>query len=306
VKSARDRLLDAHEPFLEASLGRGRLLLLSEKRIEWVVPGARVATELSKLKGVRLAKRPPFEALMFALAFGGAAALVPWLWLRIAFAALAVLALAACALQRRFDIVFEREDGRAALLLGIARPNASTSRRIESIWQTIAEELKRLGVPVALAVMVLFASACGYRFAAGAPLPEGTREVYAPVFKNNTAEPGLEAVFTESLRQQLIRAGVAGDDHSAARIEGEVQGVGASPTIVAPSANKLASYRISASAHLKLVKEGRVLVDTVVGGSEDYLPGADVLATESNRQAALRRLADAMMRDGLTRLSTVW
>ncbi len=63
----------------------------------------------------------------------------------------------------------------------------------------------------ALGFSLLFLSACGYRFTAGGgALPQGIREVYAPVFINRTAEPGLETLFTQALREYLVRHGVAG------------------------------------------------------------------------------------------------
>ena len=47
-----------------------------------------------------------------------------------------------------------------------------------------------------------------------------------------------------------------------------------------------------------------VLAETVVSGNEDYPSGADLLLTEANRSAALRRLAEQMMREGYERLAS--
>ena len=38
-----------------------------------------------------------------------------------------------------------------------------------------------------------------------------------------------------------------------------------------------------------------------LGGSEDYLSGVDVLGTEANRRAALRRLARTVAREAVER-----
>ena len=58
---------------------------------------------------------------------------------------------------------------------------------------------------------------------------------------------------------------------------------------------------------LRLVKEGQVLSETVVSGTEDYLQGrGNVLEAEANRQAALARLAETLMRDGYDRLASTW
>jgi hypothetical protein len=148
-------------------------------------------------------------------------------------------------------------------------------------------------------------SGCGYHFTAGgAPLPEGIRSVEVPIFANKTAEPGLETVFTDAMRLQVARAG-AGQGSPDARILGEVLAVSGAPTVLTPTGS-LASYRLYATAHLKLVKGLRTLSDTSVSASQDYLPGADVLESEANRAAALQRLAQTLMRDGYERLATGW
>ena len=82
-------------------------------------------------------------------------------------------------------------------------------------------------------VLLLSAVGCGYRFTPrGAGLPEGVRSVCAPVFSNNTAEPGLELLFTRAFRQELVRAGVLGGASCEASVEGTVVGVGSAPTIL--------------------------------------------------------------------------
>jgi hypothetical protein len=152
-------------------------------------------------------------------------------------------------------------------------------------------------------------SACGYRFAAGGGLlPENVTSVRAPLFVNHTAEPGLETVFTRALREQLMHSGVRSDPAAEAELRGEVLNVWGGATILTTpppgvAEPRLASYRIFATAKLKLLKGERVLAETDVTGSEDYPPGfEDILRSESNRQAALQRLAQRLMRDGYDRL----
>src|SRR4051812_10787167 len=63
--SSRDQVLDAFAPFLEADLGRGRVITLSKRRLEWhsgLKDDARVF-ELSQLKSLELSRRPVFESL---------------------------------------------------------------------------------------------------------------------------------------------------------------------------------------------------------------------------------------------------
>jgi hypothetical protein len=149
--------------------------------------------------------------------------------------------------------------------------------------------------------------ACGYRFTAGgAPLPDGIRRVYIPVFANHTSEAHAEAVFTELMREEAQRAGTAGDRSSDARLEGDLRGLSSGTGMTlnnAPSAPPV--YRLAATIRLKLVRTGSVLGQVDVDGTEDYLSaGGDILATEANRQAALSRLARTLCHDGYNRLAS--
>jgi hypothetical protein len=156
-----------------------------------------------------------------------------------------------------------------------------------------------------IAVVALGQARCGYRFAAGGgTLPENVTHVRAPVFANHTAEPGLEVIFTRALRRELMQSGVQSDPAAEAELRGEILSVWGGPTILTTASAdggepRLASYRIFASAKLALVRNGRLLGEANVSGSEDYLPGfEDILRSDANRQAALQRLADRLMREG--------
>jgi hypothetical protein len=155
-------------------------------------------------------------------------------------------------------------------------------------------------------VSLLLLAACGYRFTAGGGgLPQGIREVYAPVFINRTAEPGLEALFTQALREQLVRAGVAGTTSSKAQLIGEIQSVSGTQTAYTTSGT-LASYRLFAQVGVRLMNNGIAIPNAAVtvSGQEEYLQGRNVLESETNRGAALRRLASTLMRDAYDRLAT--
>jgi hypothetical protein len=170
-----------------------------------------------------------------------------------------------------------------------------------------------------VAAVLVAGVGCGYRFVArDTTLPEGVHAVCTPIFLNDTAEPGLETLFTRAMREQLVRVGTLGDGGKCdARLEGTVTNVGSSPTIITEpitDANgqvvvpaQLASYRAFAEARLRLLKDERVLSETTVSGTEDYLPGSgDVLEAEANRQAALHRLTETLMREGYERLARNW
>ncbi|MFY2557293.1 LPS assembly lipoprotein LptE [Corallococcus terminator] len=145
---------------------------------------------------------------------------------------------------------------------------------------------------------------CGYRLTPrGSGLPAGVNTVCAPVFGNDTSEPALETVFTRYFRQELTRVGRLGSGASCdARVEGTVLSLWSSPTIVE------GFFRVAGTVRLRLVREGQQQPqETVISGTEDYRPGrGDILEAESNRQAALDRLAEVLMRDGFERLANTW
>jgi hypothetical protein len=155
--------------------------------------------------------------------------------------------------------------------------------------------------------LCLAAVGCGYRFtAAGAGFPQGIQKVFVPVIVNRTTEPGLEGTFTEALREQLARGGYLGGEGSEGRIEGELLSVTASVAQLSPGTSSALTYRVGATLRVRLFRDKTLLAQTDVAGSEDYLPAlrADVLTTEANRQAAIRRLASALATDAMARLQT--
>ena len=160
----------------------------------------------------------------------------------------------------------------------------------------------------ALAVTICLAAlGCGYHFtAAGAGFPQGIHKVFAPVIVNRTPEPGLEGTFTEALREQLARGGYLGGEGSEGRLEGELLSVTATVAQLAPGTSGALTYRVSAVLRVRLFRDRTLLAQTDVTGSEDYLPALrpDVLTTEANRQAAIRRLASALATDAVARLQT--
>jgi hypothetical protein len=158
-----------------------------------------------------------------------------------------------------------------------------------------------------LASVLGCAVGCGYGFSAGGPgLPKGIHKVFAPVVVNRTSEPGLEAVFTVALREQLARGGTLGGEGSEGRLEGELLSVSAAVAQLAPGTAGALTYRVSATLRVRLFRNGALLSLADVSGTEDYLPAlrADVITTEANRQAALRRLAATLAADAYARVST--
>jgi hypothetical protein len=131
------------------------------------------------------------------------------------------------------------------------------------------------------ALSVLCAAACGYAPVRGRPA--GGLRVAA--VRNATAQAEAGGVFAAELRRELARRGMLEPDSSAApELRAEVRALRSFPSGVSAEGGA-ASFRVDAELRL----EAPEYADTVVG-SEDYLAGVDVLGTEANRRAALRRL----------------
>ena len=150
---------------------------------------------------------------------------------------------------------------------------------------------------------LLLVAGCGYRFTApNASLPGGIKTARVPIFINRTAEPGAEFAFTQAARDQLDRAGRLGGADAEAVLEGTILGVSSGPFLQAPSLPRQPVFRMSATLSMTLTKAGAAVGATTVSVTEEFPSGADVLLTESNRAAALRRIADAAVREAFERM----
>ncbi len=136
-------------PFLEGTVTAQRRLHLSARRLEWTrgdhIEGG---VDLSSLTRVALKVRPVYETLLFAgpLGLGAAthAGAVRWV-----LAALALVAVAACFVQRRYGLLLEGATGRRIVVgLAVAFPGSERARRVASVWESLAAELPRLGPKV--------------------------------------------------------------------------------------------------------------------------------------------------------------
>jgi hypothetical protein len=174
--------------------------------------------------------------------------------------------------------------------------------------------------------VALLLSSCGYRFTAGGgELPGKARTLHVGTFVNRTAEPEVEAYFTAALRRELARAGREGGEGSDARVEGAVIQVTNQPGVSVTNIQKnttqnvVTTYRVSATAIVRVFRGAEQLVEIPVTGVEDFAPGVDcapsfttvyspanagcVLEIDANRRLALRRLASQLMRQAYDNLA---
>lgn len=177
--------------------------------------------------------------------------------------------------------------------------------------------LKAVATPRRLAAILaiaLGATGCGYRFTPeGGDFPDGIRTAYVPVFRNDTAEPGLGGWCTDALRLELARRDREGGENSDGRIEGRVLEV-RDPTAIYTTDSqgnvKRTSARVSIVVEVKLLRaDGAVVRSFKVRGGEDYLVSKAsgsmaVMEDDASRRQALRRLSERLMQEASERLQS--
>ena len=136
-----------------------------------------------------------------------------------------------------------------------------------------------------------FCVACGYAPVRSRP----ASAVRVAAVKNATAQAEAGGLFATALRAELAGRGQLDPDGAASpELVLEVLALRSVPS--GSSGEGAASFRLDAELKLKVGSwEDRL------GGSEDYYAGVDVLGTEANRRAALRRLARAAAREAVDR-----
>ncbi len=153
-----------------------------------------------------------------------------------------------------------------------------------------------------LVVALCLGGGCGYRFVTpDRAVLRGGQAFFVPVFANDTSETGAEALFTQALRDVLAQASALGGSNADQVLEGTVTAVSSGPLLASPG--RMPNYRLTASVVLRHKQGGRLVAEVTASGAEDFPAGADVLWLESNRAAALRRLAEVVIRDGLDQLA---
>jgi hypothetical protein len=142
-------MLDSYQPFLEADLGRGQLIRLSQRRLECVGGHRRepLIVKIEDLRCVSLIERPVWEALLVGILLTGIFAAVPSWPIRLLLGALILLSPIACFAQKRYALRLQLRTGQVLEVgLGIGTKRAAQTQRVESVWATVSAELRSLGV----------------------------------------------------------------------------------------------------------------------------------------------------------------
>ena len=160
---------------------------------------------------------------------------------------------------------------------------ASTSRRSRCLARLA---LLALVAPVSAAI-----SGCGYGLA-----HRGGPALQVAAVRNDTAEAEAGGQLASELRNLLHERGrLAADSSGSPSIEVELVSLRSFPSAL--NFEGAAAFRIEAQVK---VRTGGAEETTTT--SEDYLAGVDVLGTEANRRAALRRVLRAASRELVERL----
>ncbi len=146
--------------------------------------------------------------------------------------------------------------------------------------------------PSAALALLFAALGCGYAPVRGRSV-QGLRVAEV---KNDTAQAEAGGLFAAELRRELSARGLLEPASSSApELRAELVALRNSPSGVGAEGGA-ASYSIIAELRLRAGS-----YEDAVAGGEDYLIGVDVLGTEANRRAALRRLARSLAAEAVER-----
>ena len=138
-------------------------------------------------------------------------------------------------------------------------------------------------------------SACGYQFTGGGNLPSGITSISIEMFKNRTAETGVETIITNDLIYEFTRheqVVVTGSDKADAILTGVIQSI-SERTISRTGKYTSNERRVEAKVDLKLTgRSGRVIWSSKsVSENEAYKVMSDKQSTERNKRDAIKKLS---------------
>ena len=147
-------------------------------------------------------------------------------------------------------------------------------------------------------LLSFLAAACGYRFAGQGTLPKGIERIYIQVFDNRTNQTGIERIVTNQVVFEFTRQRDTILTNSPQEAQAVLKGVVKSirTATISRVNTEIASEReLIMTLNVKLVKQGGEVVWAANGLSEratyDVSPGADMLATNLNKNRAIARVA---------------
>ena len=156
-------------------------------------------------------------------------------------------------------------------------------------------------------VILLFFSACGYRFSGSGNLPGGIQTVAIEIFENRTTETGLENIITNDLIYEFTRKGrrVQKDSKKAEAVLTGVIGSERITTISRQAQQSALARRVTIVVSLKLTGSDGGVKWSASGVSEfqDYNVTTDKQANEISKRRAIEDLSKKLAEKVYNRLT---
>jgi len=164
-------------------------------------------------------------------------------------------------------------------------------------WTMNGKGLRRTGLVLVAAAMLMVTGACGYQLIGGKGIYGGdVSSIYVPVFKNLTYEPHVSQPVTESFSRELLSTGLFTLSYEKADgiLKGEITDVAMAPSSL-NAQGVVIEKSVSVTVKVSLSqKNGALIKEFAISDSEIYKiqEGAE----EYNRREAIRRLSARMAR----------
>lgn len=164
-------------------------------------------------------------------------------------------------------------------------------------------------VPFVFALWMVFlvtAAGCGYRFSASGRIGDNITTVSVTMLENQTAETGVENIFTNDLIFEFMKNGntIAEHDTADAVLSGSID---AMPMETVSYRGQITSIerRITAFVSLRLIdRKGQVIWSAnTLARSETYGILQEKVATDYNKREAIRILSKRLAEDVYNRIT---
>ncbi len=155
--------------------------------------------------------------------------------------------------------------------------------------------------------LLMFSSACGYRFAGSGSFPAGIKSVRISILENRTSETGMENIITNDLIYEVTRdkkVALTSMDKADALLSGVIKSMSIE-TISRTGTHSSLERRVTVTVDLKLTgpNGGVIWSARGVSANEAYDVMSDKLATEQNRRDAISVLSKRLAEKAYNRIT---
>lgn len=162
-------------------------------------------------------------------------------------------------------------------------------------------------IPTLCAALCLLAGCQNYQL--GTTLPENLRAVHVPSIRNESLEPGLDAIASSSLMREIQREGtlvLTGEDLCATRLDVTVVRFRMEPVRYERDDTRSPNeYRATVTADVSFtrVSDGKALYRGVVEGDANFAVGSDLV---SAKQDMMPKACADLARKVVDRCISIW